>query len=318
MLPITNRPYYAQRDQDRLFELLLAYRVATSVQTYPTIWRTRLLLTSRVWDSAHDSRVWEGVGGQMLGLAMLWRRRREDNYLVLDRFVQPDRATDELADAMLAWGVQRAHGIAREQAAPMTLYARTLNLPQLSNKHLEAHGFIPVARDPEQYNVYFARSLEKDISVPVLPDGYGIRPLNPQDAAAYQALYDFAAVNPEHFQELLASEEYEHLVVVNPEGTFVAYSEYSICRAEWERSGQKIGWVDYVGTIPEQRQKGLSKAVVLTSLRRLQSWGAETVQLVTINTNTPAVRLYDATGFLPIPVSEPARYAKRINMTAAA
>ncbi len=251
----------------------------------------------------------------MLGLAMLWRRRREDNYLVLDRFIQPDRATDELADAMLAWGVQRAYGIAREQAAPMTLYARTLNLPQLSNKHLEAHGFIPVARDPEQYNVYFARSLEIDISVPVLPDGYEIRPLSPQDAAAYQALYDFAAVNPEHFQELLASDEYEHLVVVNPEGAFVAYCEYSICRAEWQRqqSGAKIGWIDYVGTSLEIRQMGLGKAILLACLRRLRAWGAESVRLVTISTNIPAIKLYHSTGFAPSPTSEPASYKKQIS-----
>lgn len=187
----------------------------------------------------------------------------------------------------------------------------------MPDDHLASHGFGPVTPDSEQYNVYFARSLHTAVPPSQLPDGYEIRPLqNPQDAAAYQALYGFAAVNPEHFQELLASEEYEHLVVVSPEGAFVAYCEYSICRAEWQQSGSKIGWIDYVGTSLEMRQMGLRKAILLACLSRLKAWGAESVRLVTVSTNTPAVRLYAGTGFTPIPVPEPARYEKRINVTA--
>jgi ribosomal protein S18 acetylase RimI-like enzyme len=200
----------------------------------------------------------------------------------------------------------------------MTLYAGALNLPQLSNKHLESHGFVPVAHDPEQYNVYFARSLGTDVPAPVLPDGYEIRPLQSTEIQAFQTIYDFATVNPQHFQELLASEEYEHLVVVSPEGAFVAYCEYSICRAEWQKSDTKIGWIDYVGTIPEHQQKGLGKAVLLASLQRLQNWGAERVQLATINTNTPAINLYHAAGFTPITVPEPTRYEKQIKVVTAA
>lgn len=315
MLQTTNRSYRIQEDQDRLLDLLLAYRVAISVQTYLTIWRTRLLLTSRVWDSAHDSRVWEDANGRMLGFAMLWRRRREDTYLVLDRFVQPDRATDDLAEAMLAWGVQRAEVIAAEKGTAITLYAAKLDSAILPVDHLASRGFSPLTLKSERHNVYFARSLEMGIPAPVLPDGYEIRPLqSPEDIEAYHAIYDFAAVNPEHFQELLASEEYGHLVVINPEGAFVAYCEYSICRAEWQKSGVKIGWIDYVGTIPEEQQKGLGKALLLTSLNRLRNWGTETVQLVTISTNTPAVKLYQATGFAPVVVTEAVRYQKQISV----
>lgn len=315
MLQTTNRPYRVQEDQDRLLDLFLAYRVATSVQTYPTIWRTRLLLTSRVWDSARDSRVWEDTRGRMVGFAMLWRRRREDTYLVFDRFVQPNQATDDLAEAMLAWGIQRAETIAAEKGIVIRLYAAKLDSTILPGDHLASHGFGPVTPDSEQYNVYFARSLDTAVLPPQLPDGYEIRPLqSPEDISAYQAIYDFAAVNPEHFQELLASEEYEHLVVINSECKIVAYCEYSICRAEWQKSGVKIGWIDYVGTIPEEQQKGFGKAVLLTSLNRLQNWDAETVQLVTISTNTPAVKLYQATDFAPVMVTEATRYQKQISV----
>jgi ribosomal protein S18 acetylase RimI-like enzyme len=318
MMEVTERPYLSHQDQANLIDILLAYRMATGVQIYPTIWRTRLLLSSRVWDSAHDSRVWEDTSGQMLGFSMLWRRKREDTYLVLDRFVQPDLATDKLVEIMLAWGVQRVKLIAEEKKTAITLYAAQIAPTILPHDHFVSHGFSPVAPNPEQHNVYFARSLATAVPSSHLPNEYEIRPLQSNEIQAFQTIYDFATVNPEHLQETLASDEYEHLVVINPEGALVAYCEFSICRAEWRRSGQKIGWIDYVGTIPEQQQKGLGKAVLLASLQRLQNWGAETVQLVTVNTNTPAIILYHATGFSPLHVLEPTRYKKRIRIVTAA
>ena len=74
-------------DYKRVVELLVAYRAATRVDVYPTAWRLRLLLTSRVWEPTRDTRLWEDTGGEMVGFAVLWRRRFEDTYLVLDRFV---------------------------------------------------------------------------------------------------------------------------------------------------------------------------------------------------------------------------------------
>lgn len=167
MSQITNRSYKAQEDQARLIDLLLAYRVATSVQIYSTIWRTRLLLTSRVWNPTQDCRVWEDARGQMLGFAMLWRRRREDAYLVLDRFVQPDLATDALTGAMLAWGVQRIQAIANERAAAITLYAAQLKLATLSNTHLEVQGFRPVAPNPDLYGSYAIGNPHQDSDIDV-------------------------------------------------------------------------------------------------------------------------------------------------------
>lgn len=63
------------------------------------------------------------------------------------------------------------------------------------------------------------------------------------------------------------------------------------------------------------RQMGLGKVILLASLSRLKTRGAESVQLVTINSNTPAIKLYHSTGFMPIPTSEPASYKKQISAT---
>ena len=96
----------------------------TSVAVYPTIWRVRLLLTSRVWDPEQDVCIWETGSGQMAAFAMLWRRRATSPYLALDRFIHPSFAYSELASDMLAWGSQRAEAIVAGQAIPLTVYAQ--------------------------------------------------------------------------------------------------------------------------------------------------------------------------------------------------
>jgi hypothetical protein len=62
----TSRPYSVQTDRMRVEDLLLAYRVATCVDSYPTIWRFRLLLSSRVWQPAHDTCIWEDGAGRIV------------------------------------------------------------------------------------------------------------------------------------------------------------------------------------------------------------------------------------------------------------
>ena len=315
-LATTARPCNYADDRSGLGDLWLAYRIATSVDLYPTIWRLRLLLTSRVWDPAVDTRIWEDAAGRMIGFAMLWRRRRESPYLVLERFVHPACVTGELAQTLLAWGIERAHSIAAEQAMPLTLFTTRLHSNLCPDDRPELCGLIQSAPDP-QYNVYFARSLREELPSVTLPAGYTIRHLGDGDELdAYQDLYDFAAVSPHHLRELLASDEYGHLVAVEaPVGqgeTFQAYCEVSICRAEWRLGGGRIGWIDYVGTRPEKQRRGLGRAILLAGLHTLSAWGADSARLVTVSTNTPAIQLYHATGFHRVDAVELPVYEMRI------
>jgi mycothiol synthase len=307
------RPCIYQSDQAQLINLLLAYRAVAGGCAYPTVWRVRLLLTSRVWEPARDTHAWEDAAGRIVGFAMLWRRRAKSPYLVLDRFVYPDFASAELVAAMLQWGNQRAHSIATEQKTPLTLYARALLPGICPDSQLDSLGFTAIAPDPDECNVYFARSLQVDLPTPTLAPGYRIRPLRELDELeAYHSLYGLAAVNPEHQRELLASDEYEHLVVVDSKGSLAAYCECSICRAEWQGNEQHLGWIDYLETGPGQRRQGLGRAILLAGLARLREWGADTAMLVTISTNTLAVNLYEKTGFERVAVYEAPGHEKHI------
>ena len=312
---LVSRPCNYLEDQEQISQLLVSYRLATSLCTYPTVWRLRLLLSSRVWDAAQDARIWENKAGQVIGLAMLWRRQPASPYLVLDRFLHPAYGNDFLVETMLAWGDRRAHDIVDPQKIDLAVYASGF-APGLGWRDpLESFGYKPVVPEPLDQNVYFSRSLGNDLPEPILPPGYSIHPLRgPEELEAYRSISSFAAVNPQHQRELLESDEYSFLIVVNPQGALVAYCEHSICRAEWQGNKPRIGWIDYIETRAEEQGRGLGRAVLYAGLARLREWGADTVMLVTVSGNSPAISLYSRTGFVQVSVPEAPRYEKHITV----
>lgn len=250
----------------------------------------------------------------MIGFAMLWSRQPASPYIVLDNFIHPEYATSELLSAMLNWGDRRANEIAKEQEAPLMVYVNGLSQYDFSDNILNQYGYTFLPPDPDEHNMYFGKSLLTGIQKPAIPTGYEIRKLEGAgDLEAYQALYGFSKVNPLHLKELMESKEYCHLVMINPDGEFVAYCECSVCYAEWERNDQKIGWIDYIQTKPEHQKKGLGQVILMAGLLQLKELGADTALLVTINTNTAAVTLYNKTGFESIAIQEHPGYEKQIS-----
>jgi mycothiol synthase len=309
----TSRPCHYQADRERLLELIVAYRATSDLHAYPTTWRVRLLLTSRVWEPEHDTKIWENQSGQLIAMAMLWRRRPTSPYLVQEQFIQPSFLTNDLIFDMLGWGIHRAVMIAIHQKSPITLYTSAFGPSNNSSNLIKSYGFSPIPPDPLENNLYFSRSLNNDLPTPVLPPGYIIQSLrDTNEFAAYQSISSFAHVNPDHLREQFASDEYQHLVVIQPDGEFAAYCECSICQAEWQVSQVRIGWIDYIETRSEQQKQGLGQAVLLAGLAQLRDWGAETAMLVTISNNDPAVRLYEKVGFERVAVVEAQRYEKLI------
>src|SRR5215216_532347 len=119
---ITSHSCDYQKDQKRLMNFWLDYRAASDVRAYPTIWRIRLLLTSRVWNQEKDTQIWENESDQIIGFAMLWSRQPVSSYLVLDTFTHPEFASNVLLSAILNWGDLRVNEIAKEQETVSTVY----------------------------------------------------------------------------------------------------------------------------------------------------------------------------------------------------
>jgi ribosomal protein S18 acetylase RimI-like enzyme len=313
---VTSRFCNYQKDKKRLMDFWLDHRAASDVRMYPTIWRIRLLLTSRVWGQEKDTQIWENASGQIIGFAMLWRRQPTSPYIVLDVFVHPEFAVQEAAQAILQWGDSRANEIAKGQESEFPVYVTGLSKYDFSANLFRQYGYTINPPNPEGYDIYFAKPLRNEIPAPLLPSGYEICKLQDMDnLEAYRALSGFAKANPHYQKELIESNEYSHFIVVNSGGEFAAYCECSVCHAEWERTNQRIGWIDYVETRPEQQKKGLGHAALTAGLLQLQEWGAETAMLITINTNIPAVNLYNKTGFARVEILEYPSYQKQIAPT---
>lgn len=312
---LTSRRIDYTQDEMRLIDFWIDHRVATDVRRYPTTWRLRLLLTSRVWNIEKDARVWETTAGQIAGMAMLWRRKPSSPYLVLDSFMQPKLATGEFLSELLRWGDHRAGEIAQEQGGALTVYAAGFSQDEYSARLMDNIGYNILTPNPEEGNVYLARALQEEILSPGLPEGYRNCQLqNEEDREAYQAAYGFAQVSPFHLREQIESDEYSHLLVKDAENGIAAYCECSICREEWEASRQRIGWIDYVETVAEQQGKGLGQAILIEGLRQLKAWGAEVAMLVTMRGNVQAMGLYRKTGFEEVEVHEQPGYQKLVDI----
>jgi len=313
---ITSRSCNYQEDHERLMDFWLNYRAVSDVRAYPTIWRIRLLLTSRVWNQEKGAQIWENESGQIIGFAMLWSRQPASSYIVLDSFVHPKYASDEILSAILNWGDIRANEITKEQGTALKVYVTGFSQYAFSDSILKQRGYARPSLNSDEHNVYFAKSLQKEIPSPIVPAGYEIRELQgADDLETYRALYGFAEVNPLHQKELIESKEYCHLVMVDPDGELIAYCECSVCYAEWERTDQRIGWIDYVATKPEQQKRGFGQAVLTAGLSHLKALGAATAMLITVNTNTPAVALYNKAGFESVEVKEYPSYQKQISFS---
>jgi ribosomal protein S18 acetylase RimI-like enzyme len=300
-------------DRKKLAELVLAHRLATSLLVYPTVWRVRLLLSSRVWTPEVDTRIWE-AGGKMVGFAMLWRRSPNSPYLVFDHFVHPLFASPELFSRMIGWADRRARDIAGGQSEPMTIYTNAPTLTVDTSALLRLAGFEPFPANLDGRNVYFSRPLDDPLPSLVSPPGVTVRPLQSEsEIEAYQALSGFSKVSPSHLSEAFFSDEYRHLVAVNMDGDYLGYAEASICRAEWQAGRERIGWIDYIETLADYQRQGIGQALALGALRTLKDWNAKTAMLVTITTNSAATGLYRKMGFKPTPVNEAPSYEKRIS-----
>ncbi|MBZ0317342.1 MAG: GNAT family N-acetyltransferase [Anaerolineae bacterium] len=289
---IRQRPYQ-ENDLERILHLLITYRGAGYVNRYPTVWRLKLLMSSRLWNE-RDAAVWEDEPGKIIGFAMLSKRHIESTSYGLERVVHPTQNRTEIAEAILNWSSQRLTEIAREQHTALTVGIAPFEQDTSQDiARLESWGFALIQNG---YNVYMGCGLENPIEAPTLPIGFEIEPLTESELPEYQALYGFAAVMLEHQKELIYHPQYQHLVIKNPAGKMVAYLECSFSREEWFRSRQQIGWVDYIETHADYQGQGLGLALMRTGLQHLRAHGAAQAMLITTHDNIAGQHLYRKAG----------------------
>jgi mycothiol synthase len=294
MHQMRSRSYAEAGDLELAIALLREQRAAATSERYPTVRRLELLLSSRLWEPERDARFWVDEAGQIVAFAALTSRQREASGADLERIVHPSVRDAHLDAAIVDWAQEWARERADEHGEAFTLSAVSFVDDPAFTDGLERNRF----RLQEGYSVYLARPLDAPLPEPASPEGFTIRPLSGEsELTAYDALYSFAPMHPEHRRALLRDPGYLHLVAVAPDGAFGAFCECAIDRVEWARTGRRTGWVEYVGTLQAHRRRGLGRAVLIAGLLWLRERGAQTALLVTMERNTPARSLYNALGF---------------------
>lgn len=144
--------------------------------------------------------------------------------------------------------------------------------------------------------------LDKPIPAYVLPTGCQVRAMTkagdiPNRAAAQRDIWhpwtvgnvkdeDYA-----YFMQLPGYNPSLDIIAVAPDGVVAAYVN------GWIDPINRIGDFGPVGARAEYRRQGLTRAVLLECLRRMQVCGMNRVSVSTGVSNEPAIRLYESVGF---------------------
>lgn len=164
---------------------------------------------------------------------------------------------------------------------------------------LEQHGF----RQGGQFSeVNMLCSLDKPVPEAGLPAGYQVRAvaetgeLSMRAAAQRQVWQPWTVgnVSDEDYACFMRLPGYYRdldVVAVTPEGVIAAYVN------GWIDPVNRVGDFGPVGALPAYRRRGLTRAVLLECLRRMQAFGMDHVSVSTGVSNVPAIRLYESVGF---------------------
>ncbi len=308
MQPITSRNYTGESDLQAILDLLVESRLQTDDWRYPHVgellWNYFMVLIHlepskhiRLWQ-AGEKLVGEPILGEpilgepILGYAMLG----EDP--TFDVQVHPDYAWRGIEDEALDWAETLLIELRRSDPERWggTLVSGSRQDDSQRMAFLERHGFHPSGEFSE---VNLLRSLEGPLPEPLLPPGCQVRAVQPDElsdrAAAQREVWQpwtVGEVSDEDYAQLMRLPGYDpelDIVSVTPDGVIAAYVN------GWADPLNKIGDLGPVGARPAYRRQGLTKAVLLECLRRMQARGMQRVSVST--NNLPARRLYESVGF---------------------
>lgn len=248
--------------------------------------------------TAARAQVWEDAAGRVMAYALV------DDYdnLWFDRLPEAVGDTgDTTDDALVAWGVACARGLAAQRGEPAGLDTACRGEDHARIALLHRHGFV----EQEVRTVRYARSLAEPIPAPALPPGYTIRPAGGEaEVEALVALHR-AAFGTEHMTAAerltwMAAPDYDSdldLVAAAPDGRLAAYCFCAIHREENRLSGRNEGVTDPVATHPDHRGRGLARALLAEGMARLRARGAEVAVLGTSSDNAAMRAAAEAAGY---------------------
>jgi GNAT superfamily N-acetyltransferase len=240
-------------------------------------------------------RLWHDTEGRLVGYAILG----EDPSI--DWQALPDYEWSGIEDEAIAWAEDRLDQLrkqdVRQWSGGLMSGARQDNGRR--RVFLGKHGF---RYSGEFAEVNMLRPLDKPIPEPVLPPRCQVRAVAdasdiPKRAAAHREVWQpwtDGNITDEDYAAFMQLPGYNcdlDLVAVASEGVIAATVN------GWLDPVNRIGCFGQVGALPAYRRRGMTRAVLLEGLRRMQARGMNRVCISTGVSNVPAIRLYESVGF---------------------
>lgn len=290
--PLHSRPFAGLADLQAMIDLTARLRAAgqrvypIATDLYEELDDPETLVTARLWET----------DAELVGFAYVSRWQNLVNSFDEALFTA-DVQTELMAEMVAA---TRRRNQANGENQTLDASALADDLPRLAL--LERFGF---ARQ-EESSLLFARSLEGDLPLPVLPPGFSIRPLGGADeleayVTLHRAAFGTEKMTREYRQSIMSAPGYLpelDLVAAAPDGTLAAFCMCQIFADDAPRAGgMKEGWTDPLGTHPSYRRLGLTRALIFAGLRLLREHGIDTALLGTSSNNTAMQRLALGLGF---------------------
>ncbi len=214
--------------------------------------------------------------------------------------VHPHQRNAILEAALVAWAEGHLRQLLTASgSAKAWITSEALSCDTPRRDILASRGYIA---DPEPDFFVTTRSLQGDIPVSVLPDGFSIRAVaGEHEADAVQAAHASAfgrAWQPGEYLQVMRSASFQsarELVVVAPDGRLAAFLVY------WIDPISKSGLFEPVGCHPEFQRRGLTRALLYEGLRRMAAQGMTMALVVheAPDDNPASTALYRSVGFTP-------------------
>ncbi len=296
LLPIAARSYESEQDLIDMQSLLMDARSQTDDWRYAHIGELifNFFMVASHLDPHKHIRLWYDAG-ELVGYAILG----EDPSL--DWQVLPAYEWCGIEDEAIAWGENLVSELCRENekawGGAIVSGARQDNQKRFA--FLEQHGFHPGGEFSE---VNMLRTLNERIPDSVIPAGYEIRSMSDEDIPRRAEIQhdvwqpwtvgNVSEKDYAYFMQLPSYQRDLDIIAIAPDGVIASYVN---C---WIDPVNKIGDFGPVGARPDHRRKGLTRAVLLEGLRRMQAYGMNRVCVSTGISNIPAKNLYESIGFI--------------------
>lgn len=290
-----SRPYAGGIDLQPVLELVRTCRAVEDSDPWPPIAEVRHHLRTTGNNPSADTQLWLRRTGALAAVAIFW-----DGEALLS-YIDPREPREEFLERTLTWGLAHARELARRHGE-----CATLLVPLCADDH---HAAALLERNQlvaQDWSILrMARSLADPIALPQAPVGFALRP-----AASQQELADATTLYQEIFmarssiiQDRLALSgaaneiRAQNLIAVAPNSALAAFC---LCLADTHAGGQHDcheGWIDWIGTHPAFRQRGLARAILRAGLQQLRDLGADIALLGTASWNVNAQHLFVSEGF---------------------